>query len=77
MIVKADAVLYETELLPQETESLTLRIARKPEAFCPFPCHPREGGGPGQVTEPLSWIPAFAGMTPQEIGGILSRWHRA
>jgi len=26
-------------------------------------CHPRESGGPGQVTERLSWTPAFAGVT--------------
>jgi hypothetical protein len=29
----------------------------------PLRCHPRESGGPGQATEQLPWIPAFAGMT--------------
>src|SRR5882724_1048863 len=31
--------------------------------LCPQGCHPRESGGPGQATERLPWIPAFAGMT--------------
>src|SRR5262249_38299280 len=36
-----------------------------------FTCHPRESGGPGQVTERLLWIPAFAGMTTQ------INWHES
>src|SRR5882724_11436925 len=38
--------------------------------LCPQGCHPRESGGPGQATEWLPWIPAFAGMTME--GGSAS-----
>ena len=33
-------------------------------------CHPRESGGPGQVTERLPWTPAFAGVTDFKYGTI-------
>ena len=30
-------------------------------------CHPRESGGPGRATEQLLWIPAFAGVTTENV----------